>query len=118
MIGVHPNTFYLTCERINGIPFSQYAQEKRAEGDDHLRMAQYNLAMKGDKTMLIWLGKNRLGQPENENRRQPLSVKGGGGTTAVRTGPEPSLFQTTPFQHTNRVNDTVGGRSGRKGEEG
>jgi hypothetical protein len=73
MIGVHPNTFYLTCERINGIPFSQYAQEKRAEGDDHLRMAQYNLAMKGDKTMLIWLGKNRLGQSDKTESRHEFA---------------------------------------------
>ncbi len=33
-------------------------------GNESLRRAQYKLAMSGDRTMLIWLGKQRLGQRE------------------------------------------------------
>lgn len=42
------------------------AMEKgRLSGDASLRRKQFQLAMKGDRVMLIWLGKVRLGQREH-----------------------------------------------------
>jgi len=64
-IGMHPNTLYRHCEDTNKVNFSEYLQEKRAKGDSLLRMAQFDEAVnKRDRGMLIWLGKNRLGQTD------------------------------------------------------
>ena len=42
-----------------------HALEKgRANGRSSLRRAQWELALKGNATMLIWLGKNELGQSD------------------------------------------------------
>ena len=47
--------------------FTHYSQKMRAKGDSVLRHKQFDKAVKGDgdNTMLIWLGKTRLGQREN-----------------------------------------------------
>jgi len=64
-IGIHPETLYDKCKEEKLTGWSDYSQSKRAHGDGLLRAAQYQKAYK-DKhpTMLIWLGKQRLGQKE------------------------------------------------------
>lgn len=62
--GIHPDTLYKACERDNKMGFSAYLATKRASGDRLLRVKQFEIAMTGDKTMLVWLGKQRLGQKE------------------------------------------------------
>jgi len=39
----------------------------RAQTKQALRKKQIDLALSGDKTMLIWLGKNILGQSDDPN---------------------------------------------------
>lgn len=70
-IGCHPDTLYKRVEKIFNTNFSAYAQEKRAIGDSILRAKQFEVAigneekdLKPNVTMLIWLGKQRLGQSE------------------------------------------------------
>lgn len=66
--GVSPDTLYLRCVKVKGVVFSQYAQQKRSKGDALIKSKQMSFAMTGDvgnATMLIWLGKNRLGQRED-----------------------------------------------------
>lgn len=53
------------CKRTYGKGFSETFEEKRAAGKISLRRAQYELALKGNATMLIWLGRNYLGQSED-----------------------------------------------------
>lgn len=67
-IGVSEYTLYDRCESDNKLKFSQYSQGYYAKGDSLIRGKQYQLAMKGDKTMLVWLGKNRLKQRDGEDR--------------------------------------------------
>ena len=62
--GVDKQTLYRACKRDNKVDFDTYKQQKRSSGDTLLRMAQFKSAMSGDKTMLIWLGKNRLKQSD------------------------------------------------------
>ena len=62
--GIHPETLYDNCKRDHKSDFSAYAAQKREHGETLLHEQQFLLAMKGDKTMLIWLGKQRLGQRE------------------------------------------------------
>jgi hypothetical protein len=65
---MHPTTFYGRVEQQYGMSFTNYSSEKKSKGESLLRHKQYEVAMKGDKTMLVWLGKNRLGQKETEER--------------------------------------------------
>lgn len=62
--GIEEDTLRKRCPTDNKCTFSEFSQQKRAKGDDLLRMKQFEAAMKGDKTMLVWLGKQRLGQAE------------------------------------------------------
>jgi len=64
-LGVHENTLYQRCKDELGKDFVALRAEKRAEGDAQLLEKQYEIAYEdGDKTMLIWLGKQRLDQKE------------------------------------------------------
>lgn len=63
--GVCPDTLYIRCNKDKNMTFSAYRAQKLAKGDSLLRSKQFSEAIKGDRTMLIWLGKQRLGQREN-----------------------------------------------------
>lgn len=68
VIGCHHETLYERCERENGILFSEYSRQKKNHGDSLLRAKQFQKAMSngGDNTMLIFLGKTRLKQREED----------------------------------------------------
>ncbi|TXH45719.1 MAG: hypothetical protein E6Q97_31000 [Desulfurellales bacterium] len=68
-LGIDRPTLYRRCETDNKVLFTTFSQQKRAKGDDLLRMKQFDAAMKGDKTMLVWLGKQRLGQAEKSENQ-------------------------------------------------
>lgn len=67
---MHYSTFYDRVVKKYGISFTDYAQEKRQKGNSNLRYHQYLKALgkteAGDNSLLIWLGKNRLGQKDRE----------------------------------------------------
>lgn len=66
-IGIHPETLYDRCKLDKATGFSEYSQAKRAHGDGLLHAAQFQKAYKDkNPTMLIWLGKQRLSQKDNE----------------------------------------------------
>ncbi len=50
--------------------FSDILRKGRAELKKTLRKAQIDYALKGNATLLIWLGKNELGQTDNENKEK------------------------------------------------
>lgn len=62
---MHVNTFYDKVMEVHNIGFTEYSALKRSHGDSLLRHVQYGKALKGDNSMLIWLGKNRLNQKES-----------------------------------------------------
>ena len=64
---IHADTLYRACQSEYKIDFAAYSQEKRAHGETLLLEQQFTIAMKGDKTMLIWLGKQRLNQKEKHD---------------------------------------------------
>ncbi len=75
-IGVHENTLYQRCKLDLGIDFVAFKQEKQAAGESLLRKVQFDAAIKDkDRAMLIWLGKQRLGQ--KEKAEQDIKVEGG-----------------------------------------
>ena len=66
--------------------FHDLLVKARASMRLRLRQAQYKAALKGDRTMLIWLGKQVL-----EQREPPIAVTGEAGAPLVppgRLGPE------------------------------
>lgn len=70
-IGMHPETFYDRVLKEKKIGFTDYSTQKRSCGDGLIREAQYKKALKRlDNTMLIWLGKQRLGQKETPYETQ------------------------------------------------
>jgi hypothetical protein len=60
------DTLQTACKRINKIPISEYIKIKRGAGNVSLRRRQFKTAMEGNTTMLIWLGKQRLGQTDKQ----------------------------------------------------
>jgi hypothetical protein len=65
IIGIHKDTFYDRVKRDKGVSYTDYSRAQRDIGDSKLLTAQYDKALAGSETMLIWLGKNRLKQREN-----------------------------------------------------
>ena len=55
------------CERIKeryGLTYLEYQDKRRELLKVNVLKKQYDVAMKGNVTMLIWLGKNLLGQSD------------------------------------------------------
>lgn len=69
-LGMHEDTLYRRCQEDHNIGFAAYSQQKKARGEALLRARQYQQAMKGNTTLLIWLGKCRLGQQEPQSQRE------------------------------------------------
>jgi hypothetical protein len=66
-LGISMQTLYDRVQTDHGKDFTTFRREHLAAGDDVLRKKQFELAKRGDKTMLIWLGKNRLGQKDRHD---------------------------------------------------
>lgn len=65
---LHYTNFYDRVEKKYGMSFTEYASKIRQKGHSCLREKQYKKALRGDNTLLIWLGKNRLGQKEHPDQ--------------------------------------------------
>jgi hypothetical protein len=63
-LGISESVLIKYCRTDNQMTFDQFRRMHFAAGNDTLHMKQYQLASEGDKTMLVWLGKNRLGQKD------------------------------------------------------
>jgi len=62
ILDIHRDTF---IERLKSDPeFSDIYKKARSEGKMSLRRYQFELAKSGHATMLIWLGKQYLGQTD------------------------------------------------------
>ena len=68
--------FYGCDESLIRKSYSEFLTKGRAEGKTNLRKLQYNVAKKGNVTMLIWLGKQVLGQSENPMVMEDELVEG------------------------------------------
>jgi AraC-like DNA-binding protein len=74
-VGVSVDTMERATKSEHGKTFAEYFKEKRKRGWLSLRRKQYQIAMSGDKTMLVWLGKQWLDQrdrPEGMQEDDPL----------------------------------------------
>jgi len=67
LLGIAPITLYRACEEKYKVNFEAYSAQKKGEGKELLRGKQYQVAMEGDKTMLVWLGKQYLEQKDKND---------------------------------------------------
>jgi hypothetical protein len=71
----HPDSINAACQREHGVSFPEYFEEKRGIGKVALRRKMYDVAMSGDKTMLIWLSKQWLGMSEKAETQTTVTTK-------------------------------------------
>ena len=65
ILGIHENTLYERCKMDLGLEFVAFKAKNRSKGEQNLRLAQYESAVKDkDRGMQIWLGKQWLGQTD------------------------------------------------------
>lgn len=63
-VGCSYDTLERACKREQEMSFAEYSEQKRAEGRASLRRNQWKAAEAGNPTMLVWLGKQMLGQTD------------------------------------------------------
>ena len=64
ILGIDYDTLNRACHRVHNCSFADYFKQKASSGKMSLRRKQYTAAMDGNTTMLVWLGKNWLGQTD------------------------------------------------------
>lgn len=64
ILGISYDTLNRRCHSEHGLSFAEYFKQKSSGGKMSLRRKQYTTAMDGNTTMLVWLGKNWLGQSD------------------------------------------------------
>ena len=77
VLNIDYDTLNRACLRVYKISFAEYFKQKASSGKMSLRRKQFTTAMDGNTTMLIWLGKNWLGQKDNHDEvggQQPVSI--------------------------------------------
>lgn len=60
------DTIERRVKEVHSIDFADYFDQKRGKGKIALRRKQYEVALSGNVTMLIWLGKQYLGQSDKQ----------------------------------------------------
>lgn len=70
VLGMDYDTLNRNSKDTHGIPISEYIKKHQSGGKMSLRRAQWKAAESGNVSMMIWLGKQWLGQAE----RQEISV--------------------------------------------
>lgn len=77
--GCHEDTLYRRISDAYGMSFSAYAAKKRSKGEALIKAQQFakalGLSKAGDNMMLIWLGKNMLGQLDSPIQKNPENEK-------------------------------------------
>lgn len=61
------DTIERRCVEEKSMKFADYYREKACKGKISLRRSQFQVASNGNVSMLIWLGKQYLGQSDKQN---------------------------------------------------
>lgn len=73
-IGVDDDTLCNASKRDHGITFSDYLEQKKEGGRASLRRSQWLAASETkNPTMLVWLGKQYLGQSDKQDIKQEVT---------------------------------------------
>lgn len=71
--GCSEDTIERWCKRTYKLGFADIYEQKAATGTVSIRRKQFELAQKGNVALLIWLGKQKLGQ--RDQPEQPPAVQ-------------------------------------------
>jgi len=66
-LGINIDTLAERIKERTGLSFSEYKEQKKEAMRVNLRKKQYDIAMTGNVSMLIWLGKNELNQSDKNH---------------------------------------------------
>jgi len=69
------DTIERAVKRDQGMKFAEYFAQKSGKGKISLRRVQWQLALKGNVAMVIFLGKNYLGQSDKIEQKQTIEVE-------------------------------------------
>lgn len=75
VLDISYDTLERRCKDDKECSFADYIGEKKQGGRASLRRKQWKLAESGNPTMLIWLGKQYLGQSDKQEIDQNMSVR-------------------------------------------
>ena len=67
VLGMCADTLDIRLNEETGEGFQEFLKRHSGEGKVSLRREQFKLAMKGNAVMLIWLGKQWLGQTDRQS---------------------------------------------------
>ena len=67
LLGCSEDTIDRRLMEQTGEGFAAFFEKHSADGKASLRRAQYNAALRGNATMLVWLGKQYLGQKDQHD---------------------------------------------------
>lgn len=73
--GCSEKTLNRWCRDTYGVNFSQVFKDKRGVGRISLRRAQFQAAINGNASLLIWLGKQYLGQSESAGTEEKKEIE-------------------------------------------
>lgn len=65
--GINADTLCKRMAKELGTDFTSFRATHFERGNDILRVKQFEVAAKGDKSLLVWLGKQRLGQRDKQD---------------------------------------------------
>lgn len=67
LLGIHPDTLYKAIESKYKLSFSAYSAQKKSEGKEILKKTMWDLAIKGNVSMNIFLSKQYLGFSDKQS---------------------------------------------------
>lgn len=67
------DTIERRCHEEFGVGFAVYYDQKSVNGKMSLRRKQHEQALEGNTTMLLWLGKQYLGQSDRTEVKQEIT---------------------------------------------
>ena len=73
------------CKKTYGVTFSEILKRKSSKAKVSLRRKQYETAMKGNVVLMIWLGKQHLGQRDYKHVELDTTLKNGELTQEEKT---------------------------------
>lgn len=82
---VSEDTIDRRVHETHGVTFAEYMAQRSCKGKISLRRKQYQAAMSGNTSLLIWLGKQWLGQSDKMETRSEIT----GGKLVIDLGDLP-----------------------------
>ena len=75
VLDIDEKTLTRLCKKHYSKSFSDVFKQKRKLGKSSLRRSQWKVAQDGNPTMLVWLGKQYLGQSDKNDVKSDVSNK-------------------------------------------